>query len=86
MRVAPDTSIAFFIGKEMETREKRKPSLCFKAKQANEADEMKVGHHSHRWGLGKWDKRKMMGTKETTSELMSLETKKSHVKFHADLL
>lgn len=46
--MAPDTSIAFFIGKEMETREKRKPSLCFKAEQANEADEMKVGHHSHR--------------------------------------
>lgn len=79
MSVALDTSVAFFIGKEMETREKRKPSLSFKAKQANEADEVKVGHHSHRWGLGKWDKRKMMGTKEITFELMSLKTKKSHV-------
>lgn len=52
MKVAPNTSIAFFIGKEMETREKCKPSLRFKAKEANQADEMKVGHHSHRWGLG----------------------------------
>lgn len=75
MKVAPDTSMAFFIGKEIETGEKCKPSLCFNTKQANETDEMKVGHHSHRWGLGKWDKRKMTGTKETTSDLMSLKTK-----------
>lgn len=52
MKAAPNTSIAFFTGKEMETGEKCKPSLCFKAEQANKADEMKVGHHSHRWGLG----------------------------------
>lgn len=48
MKVAPDTSMAFFIGKEIETGEKCKPSLCFNTKQANETDEMKVGHHSHR--------------------------------------